>query len=151
MMDRREVLSGGVLLAAAAMANAPFAADEPMHDHEHHHHDMPLPAANLLTSVSDCLLKGQICSDHCLVSLGDGDKAMAACAQSVAQMMATCGALQKLASSNSKYLPQMAKLARDVCKDCEAECKKHADKHKQCKDCQESCAACAKECEKFST
>jgi Cys-rich four helix bundle protein (predicted Tat secretion target) len=147
-MGRREILTGGALFAAAAMANVAFAAEEAMH--EHHHHDMPLPAANLLTSVSDCLLKGQICSDHCLVNLGDGDKAMAACAQSVAQMMAICGALQKLASSNSKYLPQMAKLAKDVCKDCESECKKHADKHKQCRDCQESCAACAKECEQVS-
>jgi Cys-rich four helix bundle protein (predicted Tat secretion target) len=145
-MDRREVLTGGALLAAAAMSNAVFAADE----HEHHHHAMPSPAANLAVSASDCLQKGQVCIDHCLVLLGDGDKAMAACAQSVTQMLAVCTALQRLANANSKYLPQMARLAKDVCKDCEAECKKHADKHKQCKDCQESCAACAKECEKFS-
>ncbi len=147
-MDRREVLTGGALLAAAAMANTVFAAEEAMH--EHHHHDMPLPAASLAASASDCLQKGQVCIDHCLILLGDGDKAMAACAQSVTQMLAICTTLQRLANANSKYLPQMAKLAKEVCKDCEAECKKHADKHKQCKDCQESCAACAKECEKFA-
>jgi Cys-rich four helix bundle protein (predicted Tat secretion target) len=146
-MDRRELLTGSALFAAAAMTRVALAAEE--HEH-HHHHDMPLPTASLLTAVTDCLLKGQICSDHCLINLGEGEKEMAPCAQSVAQMLATCGALQKLASANSKYVPQMAKLARDVCKDCEAECKKHADKHKECKDCMESCAACARECEKFA-
>jgi Cys-rich four helix bundle protein (predicted Tat secretion target) len=148
-VDRREILTGGALLAAAAMTKVALAADEHEHEH-HHHHDMPMAYAALLTAASDCLLKGQICSDHCLISLGEGDTAMAECAKAVAQMMATCGALQRLASSGSKYVPQMARLARDVCKDCEAACKKHADKHTQCKDCMESCANCAKECEKVS-
>ena len=147
-MDRREVLTGSAFLAAAAMANVAFAADE--HEHEHHHHAMPSPSASLAIAASDCLQKGQLCIDHCLILLSEGDKAMAACAQSVTQMSAICTALQRLANANSKYLPQLARLARDVCRDCEAECKKHADKHAECKNCMESCGACAKECEKFA-
>jgi Cys-rich four helix bundle protein (predicted Tat secretion target) len=145
-MDRREVLTGGALLAAAAMAGTVFAADE----HAHHHHAVAMPTAKLATSAADCLQTGQLCIDHCLVLLGDGDKVMAACAQSVSQMLAVCGALQRIANANSKYLPQMAKLAQDVCRDCAAECKKHADKHAECKNCMDSCNACADECKKFA-
>lgn len=82
---------------------------------------------------------------HCLVLLGQGDKDLAACAKSSSQVSAMCTALQQMASAESKYLPQLAKVAMDVCKDCEEECKK-TDKHPECKACGEACAACYKEC-----
>ena len=74
---------------------------------------------------------------------------MAACAKSASQVEAVCGALQKLAAAEAKNLPQMAKLAMDVCKDCEEECKK-TEKHPECKACMEACAACYKECKKIA-
>lgn len=146
-MNRREILAGGALFAAATMANSVRAAPA---EGAHHHHHMAAPAASLATAAADCLQTGQRCIDHCLVLLGDGDKAMAACAKSVNQLMPVCDTLQHMANTNSKYLPQMARLALEVCRDCEAECKKHADKHKECKACMESCAACAKECKAFA-
>ena len=54
-------------------------------------------------------------------------------------------ALQQLAAGESKYLPQLARVAMDACKQCEDECKK-TDKHPECKACGEACAACYKEC-----
>ncbi len=147
-MNRREMLAGGVALAAAAAAAR--AAEPAMHEHHHHHSSAPSEAANLAVAAADCQQKGQVCIDHCLVLLGEGDKAMAACAQSVSQMLSVCAALQRLANANSKHLPHMAHVALGVCRDCEAECKKHADKHVQCKDCMESCAACARLCEKMA-
>ena len=83
---------------------------------------------------------------HCLVLLGKGDKEMAACAQSVNQLLAVCAALQKLAGQDSRYTPGFARLAAEVCADCEKECRKHENKHAECKACADSCAACVLEC-----
>lgn len=148
-MDRRDLLAGGAALAALAMAGTARAADTENHEH-HHHHDAGPKYGLVGAAAVDCIQKGEVCIDHCLVLLGDGDKAMAACAKSVTQMLAICGALQRLSSTDFQRMPQLAKVAMDVCRDCEAECKKHADKHQQCRDCMESCGACARECQKIA-
>lgn len=142
-MNRRELLLGGMALAGAAMAGSVQAAE-----HDHHHHATTGNSA-LAASASDCIQKGEVCLSHCLVLLGDGEKEMASCAQSVNQMLALCGALQQLANQNSKLLPKMAALALEACERCADECKKH-EKHPECKACGESCAACAKECRKIA-
>lgn len=149
-MNRRELLLGGMALAGAAMVGNSQAAE---HDHNAmmhaHHHGVPANAS-LAASASDCIQKGEVCLSHCLVLLGDGEKEMAACAQSVNQMLALCGALQQLANQNSKQLPKLAAIAMDACNQCEEVCKKHAEKHEECKVCGESCAACARECKKLA-
>jgi len=97
-MNRRELLLSGLAMAGAAMVGNAQAIEH-QHDmsiHEHHHAD---PANSALAlSASDCIQKGQACLSHCLILLGDGDKEMAACAKSVNQMLAICGALQQLAN-----------------------------------------------------
>jgi len=143
-MNRREVLLGSVALAGAAIVNRVQAAEG-----EHHHHDMSANAG-LISAAADCIQKGQVCLNHCLYLLGQGDKDMAACAKSVNQMLALCTALQQLANQESAYLPKLAALAMDACNKCDDECKKHADKHEACKACGESCAACSKECKKIA-
>lgn len=147
-MNRREALLSGIALAGAAVVGHAQAA-EMEHDHEHHHHDMSINAG-LISAAADCIQKGQVCLNHCLYLLGQGDKEMAACAKSVNQMLALCGSLQALANQESAYLPKLAAIAMDVCNKCEDECKKHASKHDACKACGESCAACAKECKKIA-
>ncbi len=147
-MNRREALLSGIALAGAAVVGHAQAA-EMEHDHEHHHHDMSINAG-LISAAADCIQKGQVCLNHCLYLLGQGDKEMAACAKSVNQMLALCGSLQALANQESAYLPKLAAIAMDVCNQCEDECKKHASKHDACKACGESCAACAKECKKIA-
>ncbi len=147
-MNRRELLLGGMALAGAAIVGNAQAAEHDMSMHDHHHAS-PANTA-LAASASDCVQKGEVCLSHCLVLLGQGDKDMAACAQSVNQMLALCGALQQLANQNSKLLPKLAAIAMDACNQCEQACKKHADKHQECKACGESCAACAKECKKLA-
>ena len=117
------------------------------HDMGAHHHDAPYAA--LALAASDCVQTGQACLSHCLVLLGEGDKAMVGCAQSVNQMLALCTALQQLANQNAKQLSRVAAIAMDVCQQCEDECKKHADKHEVCKACGVSCAACYKACKKL--
>jgi Cys-rich four helix bundle protein (predicted Tat secretion target) len=146
-MNRRDILKTTGALALAALAADAMATEE-HHDHAAMggHEGMKNPNLKLIETTGTCIEKGQICVNHCLMLLGDGDKEMAACARSVHQMMAMCGALQQMASYESKYLKALAKVTMDMCKDCEDECRKHEKKHSVCHDCAESCAACYKEC-----
>lgn len=144
-MDRRDLLAGAGLLAVAGAARVAMAADDP---HAHHHHAGGGKYAELVKTNADCDTKGQICLAHCIKLLGDGDKEMAACAASVRELLATCGALLTMATAESKFTPQLAAVALKVCENCEKECRKHEKKHQQCKDCGDACAACAKECKK---
>jgi Cys-rich four helix bundle protein (predicted Tat secretion target) len=147
-MNRREMILGAAAMAAVATAGRTFAAE---HDHMamHDHHAMSSRNDRLIAVASDCALKANICLQHCLVLLGQGDKSMAACAQSSSQAAAICAALQQLASAESKHLPQLAKVAMDICKECEEECKK-TEKHPECKACKEACVACYEECRKIA-
>ena len=141
-MKRRDSLIGACAFLMAA-AQTSVLAQEMAHDHSHMHGAAPLQG--LLAATSDCVAKGQSCLAHCLVLLADGDKAMAACAQSVSQTIALCQALESLAAQQSSLVPALAKVTLQACEACEKECRKH-EQHAQCKACAESCVACIKEC-----
>ena len=141
-MERRDALKTVAAVAAGLMAGSAMAAN---HDH-HHHHGSARKYGALAASSADCLKTGQACIAHCLVLLGQGEKEMAACAQSVSELLATCDALMQLSIQESKFTPAMAKVAAEVCAACEKECRKHEKKHAECKACADSCAACLKDC-----
>lgn len=147
-MNRREMLTGAAAIIAAATTGRAFAA-ESEHDmgnmDMHHEHHKSTRNQKLIDAASDCVLKANICLQHCIVAMGEGDKDLVACAKSSSQVAAVCAALQQMASAESKYLPQLAKAVMEVCKDCEEECKK-TEKHAECKACKEACAVCYKEC-----
>jgi Cys-rich four helix bundle protein (predicted Tat secretion target) len=137
-MNRRQVLGGVGFLAAAAATveqgrsqNSPGVANKP-----------------LAGSASDCVNKGEVCLSHCVEMLSTGDKSMAGCARSVNELLAVCGALLSLAAQGAPSLSKLASVALDVCKRCEAECRKHG--HIPCKDCAAACASCATECKKIA-
>lgn len=144
-MDRREMLLGTAAVALAAAGNMAFAEG---HDHQHMHH--AAKNQGLIDAAFDCVQKGQVCIRHCLDLLGQGDREMAACAISVNQLLAVCGTLGTLADYQSGHLAKMAQVAMDVCRECEDECRKHAKKHVECKDCADACAACLKECKQIA-
>jgi Cys-rich four helix bundle protein (predicted Tat secretion target) len=139
------MLLGTAAVALAAAGNMAFAEG---HDHQHMHHGMK--NQGLIDATFYCVQKGQACIRHCLELLGQGDKEMAACAISVNQMLAVCTSLGQLAGYESKHLAKMAKVAMDVCRECEDECRKHAKKHQECADCADACAACLKECKQIA-
>lgn len=145
-MNRRELLIGAAAMAATAVSSKAFAAE---HQHDHasmaHEHTASTRNEKLIATAADCVLKANICVQHCIVAMGQGEQDLAACAQSSSQVAALCTALQQLASAESKQLPQLAKVAMDVCKACEEECKK-TERHPECKACKEACVACYKEC-----
>ena len=116
-MNRREALLSGAAIAAAAVVGRAQAAEM-----QHHHHAAMTNTA-LVSAAADCIQKGQVCLNHCLYLLGQGDKEMAACAKSVNEMLALCGALQSLSNQESATLPRLAAIAMDACNQCEEECK----------------------------
>jgi Cys-rich four helix bundle protein (predicted Tat secretion target) len=140
-MNRRDVLVGAGALALATVARAGQKATEA------HHHDSS--ASPLVDATADCLKKGEVCESHCLTLLGSGDTSMAACAMSVRDMLASTRSLFTVASASSKHTPLVAKTCAQICKDCEAECRKHADKHQPCRDCADACARMQQEVAKL--
>jgi Cys-rich four helix bundle protein (predicted Tat secretion target) len=140
-MDRREALASFGAITLAALADAAVAQE---HDHQHMH-DAPKYKA-LTDAAADCVQKGEACVAHCTTLLGQGEKEMAACQSTAQQTIAICAALQQLANLGSPHLGKVAKVAMDICKDCEDECRKHEKKHSVCKDCGDACAACYKQC-----
>ena len=146
-MERRDVLKTAAAAVAGAMSTAALAAA----GHEHHDHGgMAMRNAALIAASADCVKTGEACLAHCIYLMGNGDKSMAACAQSVNELLATCTALMKLAGQDSRYVPALAKVAAEVCANCEKECRNHADHHAECKACAESCASCVKECKRVA-
>jgi Cys-rich four helix bundle protein (predicted Tat secretion target) len=91
--------------------------------------------------LSACVEAGNECLAHCLDLLGKGVTELAACADSVRTMLAVCNATGVVLTSGSQRARAMLDLCRNVCSDCEAECRKHADKHPVCKKCGDACAA----------
>ncbi len=147
-MNRRDALSASGAFALGLLGNTVLAAEagHSHHDHSMHHNHGASSLQPLVDSAAKCVTTGQTCLAHCLVLLGEGDKAMAECARAVNQMMAACGALQNLAAQASRLTGQMAALALEACSECEKACRKHADKHAECKACMESCGECIKAC-----
>jgi hypothetical protein len=66
-------------------------------------------------------------------------------------MLAANAALLRLASTKSRHAAALAKVAVDVSRDCEAECRKHAEKHPICKACGDACARVIKEAAGLAT
>jgi Cys-rich four helix bundle protein (predicted Tat secretion target) len=126
-MTRREVLGAA---AAAAVVSA-VARDASAHDHG--------APSSLADAAAMCMKTGEACLQHCIDMLASGDTSMAECAKSVRDMLALSTATYKLALSGSKQLKATAKIMAEAAKDCEAQCKKHADKMPVCKACMECC------------
>ncbi len=94
----------------------------------------------VLAAATSCTSAGQVCLQHCLVLLAEGDKAMAPCAQATTDMIAVSQATASLAASGSPQLGAQAAVALAASTRCESECRKHADTHATCRECAESCS-----------
>src|SRR5579883_39436 len=144
-MNRREILMGAGALALASVARA----TRPKTGDAHHHGGHDAGPQPLVEAAADCLKRGEACEQHCFVLLGGGDASMAPCAIAVRDMLASVRALFTLAAAGSRYTAKMARLCAEVCRDCEAECRKHADKHPPCRDCADACARMQQEIAKL--
>ena len=140
--DRRNILIGAAAVAATLVTGTASAAT----GHSHHANR----DTGLVDAALDCVKTGQACNDHCLALVKSGDTSIADCMVTVTEMLASCTALSQLASTRSDHLAAMAKVCMAICEDCEKECRKHADKHVECKACAKSCRDCIKACKKVA-
>ena len=106
--------------------------------------------SKVVESTSKCIKIGEACETHCIAELGKGNKEMASCLATVRDMLASCTALLKLASADSKHAKAMAKLCADVCADCAKACEPHAKHMEICKHCHEACLECEKACKEMA-
>jgi len=142
-MDRREFIAAAGTVAAAATASQAYgqmAAEEHMH---------PPKYAALEKAAADCVVTGNDCLRHCLGMFSMKDTSMAACANSVIQLISACTALNTLAAINSDHTGHLAKTVAMICRDCQKECEKFS-KVDVCKTCGEACKSCAAECDKVA-
>jgi len=137
-----------MILGAAAMTAA-VASGNTMAMTGHEHHQMNKNTA-VIDAAADCVKKGDACLDHCIELVKMGDTSIAECLATVTDMLPMCTALGKLAANQSTHLAKLASVCISVCEACEKECRKHEDKHKECRECAASCAACIKECKKIA-
>lgn len=135
-ISRRALLVGAGALGAALAAGASLAKDAPGHRHEDHAPKHP----DVLTAVNNCVVMAQQCVAHCLVAFQEGDTTLADCARKVNEMLPICKAFSYQLAGNSPYVKAMSEICGQACKDCETECRKHEDKHAECKECAEACA-----------
>jgi Cys-rich four helix bundle protein (predicted Tat secretion target) len=135
-VSRRDLLKGAGALGAFLAAGTALAGDAPGHRHEGHAPRHP----GALEAVNDCVVKGQQCAAHCLVTYREGDTTLAECAAKVNEMLPICKAFSYQLAANSPYVESLSAVCRQACKDCEDECRKHEDKHLECKECAEACA-----------
>lgn len=154
-VSRRSFLrSAGLGVAAvAASSTQAFAAghDHAGHDHAGHAASASLGKnAKLAAAANHCVETGNACLEHCLTSLAGQGNDMAECAKTVTEMLAACTAIARLAALDSEHLAAMAAGCAEICRSCEASCRKHESHHAVCKACAESCKACIAQCEAVS-
>jgi Cys-rich four helix bundle protein (predicted Tat secretion target) len=138
--SRRGLIAGaGALLAqlgllGSAWAQAPAAKKS----------SAKSPHQAIVEATKRCESVGNACLRHCLRLTRLGDKSLADCMRSVSAMLPICVATNRLATLDAKPLQALAKVCADVCRECEAECRKHEFHHVECTRCAEACAATVK-------
>jgi Cys-rich four helix bundle protein (predicted Tat secretion target) len=141
MMQRRELLVAGATVLAVRLGGVATAAEKAM---------TGSTSGGLAAAAADCVRVGERCLQHCLDLLAVGDQSLGECAKSVNQMLAVCRAVGPMADAGSKHLASLARVCRDVCTDCERECRKHESHHDVCKQCAEACARTVGETQKIA-
>ncbi|WCL49894.1 four-helix bundle copper-binding protein [Leptospira sp. GIMC2001] len=142
-MNRKEFIRNATVGVATVGIVSALSAQE-------HKHNMPATKSNkkyskALMSAIHCKLAAEICLSHCIEEMGKGDKTLLGCATSTRETIAICDSFIQIASQDSKFTKKTAGLCAEICKNCAAECKKHAEHHAICKECMDSCLSCAKE------
>ena len=146
---RRNLLIGAAALTTLSGMSVLGRAHAEEHSHEHHQHTIDQGRMRIIEHSTDCVMKGEICIAHCLELFKMGDTSVAECADVAHEMLASCTAMGKLASYDSKHLKDFVRVCIGVCEDCEKACREHEKKHAECKACADSCADCIRVCRDY--
>ncbi|MGE5152753.1 MAG: four-helix bundle copper-binding protein [Bdellovibrio bacteriovorus] len=146
---RRDLLIGAAALGTISGLSVLGLARAEEHSHEHHQHTIDEGRQRVIQHASDCVVKGEICIEHCLRLFKAGDTSVAECAATTQEMLASCTAMRKLAVLDSAHLKDLMRVCIGVCEDCEKACREHENKHAECKACADSCADCIRVCKEY--
>ncbi len=146
-VSRRNLLglTVGSAVALAALSQAANSADEHGGHMMMQHDDAPR-YQGVIDAALTCVNRGDVCLNHCLTQLGEGETSLKTCVRTVSEMLPMCATLARFAALDAPRLKELARLCIDVCADCETECRKHQDHHAACRACAESCATCITAC-----
>ena len=160
-MNRRDmILSTGSMVVSASLGalacgggnavaqNTPKTPSTGPSPGGHVHGASGLGDGTLAEAAYACIGKGQSCLAHCIGMLSTGDTSMAGCVAAVHDMHAVMIGLGAAAASGSRHIKELARISMEFCKDCAAECSKHADVHVVCKECMEACQRTIAACQK---
>jgi Cys-rich four helix bundle protein (predicted Tat secretion target) len=145
-MNRREVLARAAVLSSVMISGISFADEKKSEKAATVGKDK---LKKVTDAAFDCLKKGEACTSHCLDMIAAGDTSMKNCLSPLANMMAACTAISKIASYDTakpEVIKNLALACADLCKDCSDACKVHAGHHPVCKNCMEACDKCAEAC-----
>lgn len=140
-MERRDLLAGMSALSVLSAVTPLYGQDANQHSHAPGKNDA------VIRTASECETTGEVCLNHCIEILAQGDKSLALCAKRSNELISVCRALAAIAAQDAPSFATLAALAEEVCKRCEAECRKFPQ-HPQCLACADACVACATECKK---
>jgi Cys-rich four helix bundle protein (predicted Tat secretion target) len=133
---RRALLAGAAALLAGIGPAPPASAQRAAAKTSSHQ--------AIIAATKRCETVGNACLKHCQRLTRLGDQSLADCMRSVTAMLPVCAAMNRLALQDAKRLKELAKVCADICRDCEAECRKHEFHHVECQRCAEACAATVK-------
>jgi Cys-rich four helix bundle protein (predicted Tat secretion target) len=140
-MNRREaILSTSSVFVSASLGAIACGAQKAVAGATAGPQPVAAPSSDVAEASLQCVRTGLACKAHCVAMLTTGDTSMAACLRTVTEMLSLSEALAELASSGSPRTAALAKVSLDACRDCEAECRKHAGHHDVCKNCADACA-----------
>lgn len=143
-ISRRHLMAGaGAVATAMAVGQAQASSSD-----AHGHHGGAALNKGLLAAMANCVSMGQVCIHHCIEAYKGGDLELADCLAAVQQMLPACAAGAQLTALDSPFLKDYLKPSLLICEACEKECRKHADKHPECKACAEACKTCIEESKK---
>jgi len=137
--SRRSLIAGaGALLAGGSLAGTAWAKAAAKTG------PAKSPNQAVVEATKRCESVGNTCVKHCERQARRGDNSLAECKRLVLIMLPVCMATNRLAQQDAEHLRDLAKVCADVCRDCEAECRKHESHHVECKRCAEACAETVK-------
>jgi Cys-rich four helix bundle protein (predicted Tat secretion target) len=107
--------------------------------------------ADAQKTSADCVRAGEACVAHCARELANGDTQIGKCNLSVYDMLALCGAMLALPSTESPLARRLAPVCADACQAYRQACFEHQEHWAHgmplaCKACDDTCPACEQAC-----
>lgn len=97
-------------------------------------------------AIQACVLCAMACDECAAADIRHASPEMVECALACLDCADICRATAAAMLRGSKRHARFCELCAQICRECEAQCAKHAETHLHCRKCQEACEQCANQC-----